>query len=226
MTDKLKENIISLAYGRASLAAKLNACMAIYKNAEAKELYNEHKKIALAIKKLGNEECPAEVIKNAAEAIKIRKEINKALPLTNRIFFTRTLYSATAVALIAVSVIFLYDGNKSGRKEYHQQQAAGEAALQTQAKTAQQSQLTKTIEPKRTEPAEQMPAEPARQQQHEEQTDRKQQGELVEQQTERALAIVGRVLNHSKEQLTDEVLYKQVSKPLRAGIETMNLLFK
>jgi orotate phosphoribosyltransferase-like protein len=50
--------------------------------------------------------------------------------------------------------------------------------------------------------------------------------ELAEKQTKEALAIVGKVLNNSKTILKNEVLYKQVSKPINVSIRTVNYLFK
>lgn len=54
----------------------------------------------------------------------------------------------------------------------------------------------------------------------------REQIELAEKQTREALAIVGKVLNNSKTILKDEVLYKQVSKPINVSIRTVNYLFK
>lgn len=50
--------------------------------------------------------------------------------------------------------------------------------------------------------------------------------ELAEKQTKEALALVGKVLNNSKTILKNEVLYKQVSKPINVSIRTVNYLFK
>ena len=50
--------------------------------------------------------------------------------------------------------------------------------------------------------------------------------ELAEKQTKEALAIVGKLLNNSKNTLKEDVLYKQVGKPLNLSFRTMNYLFK
>jgi hypothetical protein len=50
--------------------------------------------------------------------------------------------------------------------------------------------------------------------------------EQAEQQAKAALAIVGQVLNNSNSILKNEIIYKQVSKPINNGIKTVNYIFR
>lgn len=174
MTEKLKEKIISTAYGTAGLTERLIVWLEVMKNPEALKALKEYKKTATAVHSLMPEKCPEESVRKITTKINSCRQKRKAFRMNlSGILNTRAFaFSIVSVLTIALAVTFYWQEKKRTEEVYSQEQV-----------------------------------------------------ELAEQQTKVALAIVGKILNSSKTILKDEVIYKQVSRPISASIKTVNSLF-
>lgn len=172
--DKLKEKIISAAYGSAGLADKIAVWFEKRNNPEAAKMYSEYKLTARQVNVLKYDECPVNLQLEAEKKINL-EEKNKQRFMFNimSVQYIGQFAAIAAILLVAAMTFFLH-------------------------------------KPEVKQTPETITAEQVRE---------------AERETKNALALVGKVLNKSKDILKDDVLIKKVSKPINISIKTVNYLF-
>lgn len=136
MTEEEKDIIISAAYGDSSLPEKIKTYIKIITNSSARDLYNEHRKIAKASLVLRNNfKCPEELIEKTYASLNLEKEKRPFFENIYSLILTKPAYSLAVIALI-ISLMFIPDFiNKSTPRKYSEQEVA-EARRQAEAALA------------------------------------------------------------------------------------------
>lgn len=172
--EKLLEKIISVAYGNAGFIDKLKIRHLAKKYPEVKETLDDYKKTAEELKGLEFEACPEELIKNVETIINIEKKTKRSFAFDlYSIFITKPLYSAAALTVLIIAIIF----STAIDRNYQEPEYSTQEVL------------------------------------------------LASEQVEKALAIIGKVFNNARNTIKQDILTKQVSRPLNESVKSVNELF-
>ncbi|MFA8343404.1 MAG: hypothetical protein ACEPO8_10600 [Rhodothermaceae bacterium] len=105
--EKLLEKIVSVAYGNAGFIDKLGVRRLAKKYPEVKEALENYEKTAKELKKMDFSACPDELIENVEKLINIDKKKERSLfSDLGSIFITKPLYSAAAVTIFVIAILF------------------------------------------------------------------------------------------------------------------------
>lgn len=105
--EKLLEKIVSVAYGNAGFIDKLGVRRLAKKYPEVKEALENYEKTAKELKKMDFSTCPDELIENVEKLINIDKKKERSLfSDLGSIFITKPLYSAAAVTIFVIAILF------------------------------------------------------------------------------------------------------------------------
>ncbi|MBU0561716.1 MAG: hypothetical protein KKD86_18000 [Bacteroidetes bacterium] len=101
--EKLIDEIISVAYGDASIFTKIKIRMLAKKNLEVKNLLDEYSETSGAVKKISIDKYPDELLINLKST-----SVNKTKSFLNdlyAVFFSKPILSAAAIGIVLAAII-------------------------------------------------------------------------------------------------------------------------
>lgn len=126
--EKKLGKIISVAYGSASIAERIEVFVLVQRNTEAKKIFNEYKKTAKEVHELQKDELPLHVLEKVKTKVDtdVKEEKTFWSDLVSLVIFKpQVSFAATIIIIAAVTLSILI---KTGQPEYKYSQQEIEAA--------------------------------------------------------------------------------------------------